>query len=231
MRLTFDYVTFSVIGLSAVFLSPILLQFSQAAIGSQTIYPVRLTLPGLSLAGVVTGPGSSDLIDPAQGSAVNADPDMAEIAPPSAAISAKPTRGGAFATSFGSYGPAASPARDPRSFGNVLAVHYDLGAHAGSAEGMSVQSPDALAGTIDVRKRIRVGKAAPTRIDVKVGSGANIYVNAAQLSSILETQGKVLKASSSAALDGFVSLDDLRSYGFKVRYDAVGDALVVDGDV
>jgi len=113
---------------------------------------------------------------------------------------------------------------------NFLAVKYDLGTATGTTSAMPVKSPGMLAGTIDIRKKIRVGETATTNIDVKLGSGANIYVNAAQLSSILEAQGKVLTAGSGAGLDGFVSLDDLRSKGFNVRYDAAGDALIVDGE-
>ncbi|MDZ4307006.1 hypothetical protein [Allopontixanthobacter sp.] len=135
-----------------------------------------------------------------------------------------------FAASFRNIGLTAPQPRGPRSLGDVLPVQYDLGTQTGSSAAMAVQSTRALAGTIDVRKQIRVGKAAAAPIDMKVGSGANLYVNVAQLSSMLKTQGKVLEAPSGSDPDGFVSLDSLRNSGFKVRYDAAGDAIVIDGD-
>ena len=237
MRIALDYITFSVIGLSAAFLGPALLEYSRVSSNSEAVYPIRMRMPGFSLVRInsaMVGANSSERV--AKVSAVE-NSDLARV---EAADQIRPPIQlpvGSFAASFGKIDPAPAARHGPRSFGSLLAVDYDLGAHIGSSAGMAVQSSKALAGTLDVRKRIRVGKAALAPIDVKVGSGANIYVNVAQLSSMLQTQGKVLKASTSADrdgrtdLDGFVSLDELRNNGFKVRYDATGDALVVESDV
>ncbi len=93
-----------------------------------------------------------------------------------------------------------------------------------------MQSRGALSGTLDVQKPVQVGAAPPARIDVKIGSGANIYLNGAQLAALLSAQGRRLKSTAPIGKDGFVSLDDLRSSGLKIRYDAAKDSLVVDGE-
>mgnify|MGYP003120583643 CR=1 FL=1 len=122
----------------------------------------------------------------------------------------------------------------PQRLGDVMPVEYDIGmatgAGGGGASNITVQSARALAGTLDVRKPIRIGQGAPGRIDVKIGSGANIYLNGAQLASLMEAQGKALKVPAGMDENGFVSVDDLRSTGLKIRYDAGRDALVVDGE-
>lgn len=231
MRLAFDNAILSAIGLSALCLVPISLQFVRMSAGSEGIYPIRMKLPQISLAGANSGEIASGSNNPAAESGKFSGSDAVQI---EAAPEERPTvqkENGKFAAAFQDLGQTKSATRDARAFGNMLAIEYDLTALAGSSDGMHLQSSKALAGTMDVRKRIKVGKADPTRIDVKVGNGANIYLNAAQLSSMLQAQGKTLKATSATNPDGFVSLDDLRDNGFKVRYDATGDALIVDSDV
>jgi hypothetical protein len=230
MRLTIDYVTFSLIGLSTLCLSPIVLNLSELSIGSPAVYPIRLDLTRIPLARHNAVRATTYLAD-----LVGEQPQNEGFDPPKFQLTfdrfpGKQMSAGTFDSSFPDIGSAEPVSPRPRAIGDLLAVQYDLGAHVSASAGMPVESSQALSGTIDVRKRIRVGKAEPTRIDVKVGSGANIYVNVAQLNSILEAQGKVLKAATAADYNGFVSLSDLRSNGFKVRYDAVGDALVVDSE-
>jgi hypothetical protein len=230
MRLTLDYVTFSLIGLSALCLSPIVLNLSELLIGSPAVYPIRLDLTRIPLARPNAVRATTYLAD-----LVAEKPQNENFNPPKLQLTfdrfpGKQMSAGTFDSSFADIGPAEPTLSKPWSVGDLLAVQYDLGAHVDAPAGMLVESSQALSGTIDVRKRIRVGKAEPTRIDVKLGSGANIYVNVAQLNSILEAQGKVLKTATAAGSDGFISLSDLRSNGFKVRYDAVGDALVVDSE-
>lgn len=144
----------------------------------------------------------------------------------------------------GTGGPGNTGKANPQRLGDVMPVEYDIGtairaggglgtgtgAGGGGAGNITVQSARALAGTLDVRKPIRIGQGAPGRIDVKIGSGANIYLNGAQLASLMEAQGKALKVPAGMDENGFVSVDDLRSTGLKIRYDAGRDALVVDGE-
>lgn len=231
MRLPFDYVTFSVVGLSAISLSTVFLQFAYFPVNADAFYPLRMNLTDIGGKQAGSASYASQSGGMAEDLATLGNADAPLIETPEFGLPERKFETGAFAAEFGDGGQIGTDSRITRSLGNVLAVNYDLSSQAGTSDGLSVQSSGSLAGTIDVRKRIRVGKAVPTRIDVKVGSGTNIYVNAAQLSLLLETQGKALQATSGADLEGFVSLDDLRSHGFKVRYDAVGDALVVDGDV
>ncbi len=117
-----------------------------------------------------------------------------------------------------------------RPLGVELAVDYDMGAAAAGRGAVAVQPAKALAGTIDVRKPIRIGGGAPGKIDVKIGSGANIYLNGGQLASLYAAQGRAIKPPAGIDGDGFVSLSELRGAGLKIRYDATGDALVIDGD-
>ena len=234
MRINFDFFTFSIIGISALSLSPVLLQLHQGADSAAAFYPVRFDLSQIPPRPTVSASRETPIGDPAEaGHSVEHPGSATNESSRHAAIQMGPTMA---ASPFqddrpGTAGPRAlQSSGESRKSGNLLAVQFDLGAQAEASAGV-VKPSSMLAGTIDVRKKIRVGKAAATNIDVKLGSGANIYVNAAQLSTILETQGKALQPGSEAELDGFVSLDDLRNRGFKVRYDATGDALIVDGDV
>lgn len=237
MRINFDFFTFSIIGISALSLSPVLLQLHQGADSAAAFYPVRFDLSQIPPRQKVSAGRQTHIVSPAQ-AGQDAGPPGSAPGESSLERHAASQMGPSIAASPfqddrpGTAGPRVlqSPGESRKS-GNLLAVQFDLGAQAEPSAGVAIKPSSMLAGTIDVRKKIRVGKAAATNIDVKLGSGANIYVNAAQLSTILETQGKALQPGSEAELDGFVSLDDLRNRGFKVRYDATGDALIVDGDV
>lgn len=237
MRITFDFFTFSIIGISAISLSPVLLQLHHAKDSTANFYPVRFDLSEISPMQTTSASRDIQIGDRAEASDVVGNLGSATVESSLERHAASQMGPAMAASPFQDDRPNTAGTKgvqspgESRGSGILLAVQFDLGAQAGSSAGVAIKPSRMLAGTIDVRKKIRVGKAAATKIDVKLGSGANIYVNAAQLSSILETQGKALQATSEAELDGFVSLDDLRSRGFKVRYDATGDALIVDGDV
>lgn len=237
MRITFEFFTVSIIGISAISLSPVLLQLHNAPDSTAAFYPVRFNLSEISAQQAFSASLDTQIRNRAESSkvieklgSVTSESSLERHAATQmeSALAASPFQ----VVKSGGAGPKGTqPSGESQKSGNLLAVQFDLGAQAHSSAGAAIKPSRMLAGTIDVRKKIRVGKAAATKIDVKLGSGANIYVNAAQLSSILDTQGKALQLASEAELDGFVSLDDLRSRGFKVRYDATGDALIVDGDV
>lgn len=237
MRINFDFFTFSIIGISAISLSPALLQLHQEPDGTAAFYSVRIDLSEISPRQTVFANRETHIGNPAE--AGDGVEHLGSVTGESSLErhSASQMGPAKAASPFEDHSSVAVGPKGVRSSGegretaNLLAVQFDLGAQAESTSGVAIKPSRMLAGTIDVRKKIRVGKAAATNIDVKLGSGANIYVNAAQLSSILETQGKALQPTSEEGLDGFVSLDDLRNRGFKVRYDATGDALIVDGDV
>jgi hypothetical protein len=231
---TFKFITFSIIAISVISLSPSLLQLRNAATSSSTFYPLRFSLSEISSRNTVSAsPNARAHNEVKTDSAVESFASAIDEAP-IGALAAKQKDAARTAAALPYSRPSHTGSNrlqssgENQKFGNLIAVEYDLGAQAERSAGTVIKPSGMLAGTMDVRTEIRVGKASPTKIDLKLGNRANIYVNAAQLSSILEAQGKAFKATSGAGPDGFVSLDDLRDKGFEVRYDAIGNALVLD---
>lgn len=229
MRISVDRTSVLVAVLVAAFLALMVAQVAWQQMAKDAGYPVRFALPQMSRSisfaeaslvqsrGAVVDVAAIHVAAEDQAGAADARPSITGVQSPAGALMRRPGV------------PNAQPGIKP-GFNGVMPVEYDIGASSGDGGGMTVQSAKALSGTLDVRKPIRIGQGAPARIDVKIGSGANIYLNGSQLAFLFEAQGKSLKAPVDMDADGFVSVDDLRSSGLKIRYDAGKDALVVDGE-
>lgn len=234
MRISLDRSSVFVGLLVAAFLALMVAQVVWQQMAKDAGYPVRFALPHISRsisfaeASLVESRGGTVDIPAVEVSAdelaqaADAKPSITGVQSPAGALMRRP--------GVPNTQPGLNTSMKPGVNG-VMPVEYDIGTAADNRSGMTVQSAKSLSGTLDVRKPIRIGQGAPARIDVKIGSGANIYLNGSQLASLFEAQGKSLKAPVDMDENGFVSVDDLRSSGLKIRYDAGKDALVVDGDV
>jgi len=253
----FDRVTYILSFLVIAFLGVSVFPSFAGIAGQDGDYPVRLALPRQGAAASFAG--KADIRGPsAEEAGARAGEDAPLPAPTTAPTPAPiPTdapapagQGGEGALglnpNFQSEGTAAqSPAAAPktaldtapdrqRPFGVVFPVDYDIGLDNASQltdiDALAVHSTKTLPGTIKVRKPIRFGAAAPSKIDVKIGPGASVYLNSSQLASLFEGQGRPLKMSAPLDANGFVSLVALRDMGLNIRYDASRDSLVIDGE-
>ena len=112
---------------------------------------------------------------------------------------------------------AARPDRRTKALG-LIPLSYSLagGADAGDA--------------IEVEKPVMVGGSDAGRIALRIDGNARVYALGSRLAAIIAAQSGAAAVPEGLGED-FVSLERLRALGLGVRYDAIGDRLVIDPPV
>lgn len=97
----------------------------------------------------------------------------------------------------------------------VISLSYSLAGGANAGDAIEIDKPVSIAGT------------DAGRVPIRIDGNARVYAQGKRLAAIIAGQAGE-KAVPAGLGEDFVSLEALRALGIGVRYDAIGDRLVLD---
>ena len=97
----------------------------------------------------------------------------------------------------------------------IIALSYSLAGGANAGDAIEIDKPVSIAG------------ADAGRVPIRIDGNAKVYAQGKRLAALIAAKSGE-KAVPAGLGDGYVSLEALRALGIGVRYDAIGDRLVLE---